>query len=155
MTLLVSNSGVRTGWAGLAACAVASLLLVSPAMAQDETAPALILPSTATETEAETPWYEAFTLSMNETSGPLLNETSSVDIEFNEGRWGFTLGFDQALEDERFPNEDVSAGAFVNFGDRFRIGGEVRFTAPEDDLFRSTEDDDQQPEVKFESALRF
>ena len=92
---------------------------------------------------------------MNETAPQILNEQSTIDWESDNGRWGFTLGFDDT-QDQRFEIEDVSAGAFVNFGDRFRIGGQFRFTSPEDDLFEQPRDsEDRQPEVKFESALRF
>lgn len=117
-------------------------------------APALAQQQDALSASAETPWYEAFTLSMNETVHPSLDQRESFDLQLNGGRWGLSLGIDD-YSDARFQREDVSAGAFVNLGDRFRLGGEVRFTAPESQFLGRNSSDGRQPEIKFESALRF
>ena len=124
--------------------AAAALVLCAPAsMAQDA----------APDAEVSAPWYEAFTLSMAEAPTPELEEGTTYDLELGE-RWGVTLGF-QDRSETRLSN-DLSAGAFVTFGDRIRLGGQVRFASPDDSFFvRNTEDEQRQPEIKFESALRF
>lgn len=105
--------------------------------------------------EPETPWFDAFTLSLDEDLPPALEELPTLDWEADSGRWGLTFG----IRDEEFEAlelDDVSAGAFVNVGDRFRFGGQLRFTSPEDDLFMINPDDEERaPEVKFESSFRF
>lgn len=124
----------------------AALCLCAPsAFAQDDVAG-----------EADTPWYEAFTLSMNEAPHPGLEELDTFDWESAGGRWGITLGVEDH-SDTRFESEDVSAGAFVNLGERFRLGGQVRFAAPDSDYFtlRENPEERREPEIKFESALRF
>lgn len=124
----------------------AALCLCAPsAFAQDAATP-----------EAETPWYEAFTLSMSEAPHPGLEELETFDWQSSGGRWGITLGVEDH-SDTRFDNEDVSAGAFVNLGERFRLGGQVRFAAPDSEYFtlRENRDERREPEIKFESALRF
>ncbi|WP_158025601.1 MULTISPECIES: NtrZ family periplasmic regulatory protein [Maricaulis] len=120
------------------------MILCTPAaMAQDATA----------ETEVSAPWYEAFTLSMAEAPTPELEEGTTYDFELGE-RWGVTVGI-QDRSDTRV-NNDLSAGAFVTFGDRIRLGGQVRFASPDDSFFvRNNDDEERQPEIKFESALRF
>ena len=124
--------------------AAAAVILCAPgALAQDSTA----------ETDAVAPWYEAFTLSMAEAPTPEMDEVTTYDLEFGE-RWGVTLG---TLErsDPRL-DDDLTAGAFVTFGDRIRLGGQVRFASPDDSFFvRSNDEEERQPEIKFESALRF
>lgn len=134
----------------------AALCLCAPAaFAQDDTASAVATPAPATS-EAETPWYEAFTLSMNEAAHPGLEEPDTFDWESAGGRWGITLGVEDH-SDTRFETEDVSAGAFVNLGERFRLGGQVRFAAPDSEYFtlRENRQGRREPEIKFESALRF
>jgi len=116
-------------------------------------APAAIAQEVATDVDAVAPWYEAFTLSMAEAPTPELEEDTTYDLELGE-RWGVTLGF-QDRGDSRL-DDDLSAGAFVTFGDRIRLGGQVRFASPDDSFFvRNTDDEERQPEIKFESALRF
>lgn len=127
----------------MAAAALAFFLCAPATMAQDVTA----------ETEAVAPWYEAFTLSMAESPTPELDEITTFDLELGE-RWGVSLGI-QDRSDSRL-NDDLSAGAFVTFGDRIRLGGQVRFASPDESFFvRNSEDEARQPEIKFESALRF
>ncbi|MBR9825004.1 MAG: hypothetical protein GYB36_04270 [Alphaproteobacteria bacterium] len=132
---------------GITAFASTLLLCAPAAMGQD--APEAV-------PQSETPWYEAFTLSLNEDLPPSLDESlPTIDWEAESGRWGLTLG----IRDEQYEPlelDDVSASAFVNVGERFRFGGEVRFTSPQDDLFMiPSEDEERAPEIKFESALRF
>lgn len=137
----------------VAVVATALCLCASPALAQET--PAFDQASPVVDTE--TPWYEAFTLSMNEAQHPGLEEPETFDWQSAGGRWGITLGVEDH-SDTRFDREDVSAGAFVNLGDRFRLGGEVRFAAPDSEYFTlrsETEGERRQPEIKFESALRF
>ncbi len=133
--------------ASVAVMATALCLCAPSAMAQDLATP-----------EAETPWYEAFTLSMNESPHPELAEIETFDWESAGGRWGITLGIDDH-SDTRIAREDLSAGAFVNLGDRFRFGGQLRFASPDSEYFTLRGDsalqDRREPEIKFESALRF
>ncbi|WP_339746294.1 NtrZ family periplasmic regulatory protein [uncultured Maricaulis sp.] len=107
-----------------------------------------------TELGVETPWYEAFTLSMNENTRPGFDLESTVDWESPGGRWGVRVGI-QDGPDLRSDNSDLSAGAFINLGDRIRLGGQVRLVSPDDLTFRLTDNVVRQPEIKFESALRF
>lgn len=105
--------------------------------------------------DTETPWYDAFTLSLNEDLPPALEDMPTIDWEAQSGRWGLTFGL-RDEENEPLALDDVSAGAFVNVGERFRFGGQLRFTSPEDDLFMiNPEDEERAPEIKFESAVRF
>ncbi|MAC89429.1 MAG: hypothetical protein CMF73_08900 [Maricaulis sp.] len=90
---------------------------------------------------------------MAEAPTPELDEATTFDLELGE-HWGVTLGY-QDRSDSRL-NDDLSAGAFVTFGDRIRLGGQVRFASPDDSFFvRNSDDEERQPEIKFESALRF
>lgn len=139
--------------ASAAVLATALCLCASPAFAQDSAG----FGQDSVTAEAETPWFEAFTLSMNEAPHPGLEELETFDWEAAGGRWGITLGIEDH-SDTRFDREDVSAGAFVNLGDRFRLGGQLRFAAPESEYFTlrsEAEGERRQPEIKFESALRF
>ncbi|MAL08147.1 MAG: hypothetical protein CMF74_00585 [Maricaulis sp.] len=103
---------------------------------------------------ATQPWYEAFTFATPDNVPSVAFDNPDTQFEFSAGeRWGFTLGLDNDPS-ERFDSDGFSAGAFVNVGERFRFGGAVRFTARED-LLLGTLDEERAPEVKFESALRF
>ncbi len=134
----------------------AAMLCVAPAaFAQNQAAPAeqaQLAP--VSDIAVDTPWYEAFTLSMNENLRPGLDLETTVDWESPGGRWGVRVGI-QDGPDLRGDNNDLSAGAFINLGDRIRLGGQVRLISPDDQIFRLTESDERQPEIKFESALRF
>ena len=137
----------------IAGSIAAAMLCAAPAaFAQESAAPAQ--PAPAGNLGVETPWYEAFTLSMNETLRPGLDLETTVDWESPGGRWGVRVGI-QDGPDLRSDNSDLSAGAFINLGDRIRLGGQVRLISPDDQIFRLTESDERQPEIKFESALRF
>ncbi|WP_091768828.1 NtrZ family periplasmic regulatory protein [Maricaulis salignorans] len=147
---------VKTAIAG--AMATAMLSLAPGALAQ-EAAPAtdqaqIQSAAPADALGVDTPWYEAFTLSMNERMLPGLDLENTVDWESPGGRWGVRVGIQEG-PDVRNDLNDLSAGAFINLGDRFRLGGQVRLISPEDPMFRLMESDARQPEIKFESALRF
>jgi len=152
-----------TGTAQMSVVAFATaLLLCAPsALAQEEptatpaSSPVTSLIAENSETETETAWYDAFTLSMNDSSDPIFDEPATVDWESENGRWGIMLGITDGRNESQIDDPDLSASAFYNFGDRFRVGGEVRLTTPEDDLFGDQENEERRPEVKFESALRF
>ncbi|MEO1039065.1 MAG: NtrZ family periplasmic regulatory protein [Pseudomonadota bacterium] len=100
------------------------------------------------------PWYERFT----EAQPQRLNSAwggQAAEFSFSAGeRWGFTLGFADSVRGPQFELEDVSAGAFFRLNDRFRLGGELRFTSPEEDVFGEA-GEERGPELKFESAFRF
>ncbi|WP_417469315.1 NtrZ family periplasmic regulatory protein [Maricaulis sp.] len=148
----------KTVIAGSIATAMLSLAPAAQAQDTSDTAQAVIpAPSQSALTDApgvETPWYEAFTLSMNERMTPGLDMETTVDWESPGGRWGVRVGI-QDGSDVRSDVNDLSAGAFINLGERFRLGGQVRLISPEDPIFRLTDSDERQPEIKFESALRF
>lgn len=156
--------GVVAIAATLLACAPSALAqptLAQATLAQDEAvigptiSPVMSLVAENAATETETFWYDAFTLSMNESSNPIFDEPAIVDWESENGRWGIMLGITDGRNESQLDDPDLSASAFYNFGDRFRVGGQVRLTTPEDDLFRDQENEERHPEVKFESALRF
>ncbi|MGK0265986.1 MAG: hypothetical protein ACI82N_000230 [Maricaulis sp.] len=140
----------------IASSIAAAMLCAAPgAFAQDTAAVAAqAQPAPVGNLGVETPWYEAFTLSMNENIRPGLDLETTVDWEAPGGRWGVRVGI-QDGPDLRSDNSDLSAGAFINLGDRIRLGGQVRLISPDDQIFRLTENDERQPEIKFESALRF
>ena len=66
-----------------------------------------------------------------------------------------TFGY---TESDRLPQDlgfdDISAGAFYDFSERFRIGGQFRFTSPEEEIF-GEDTETKEPELRFESAFRF
>ncbi len=145
----------------IASSIAAAMLCAAPAaFAQDTDALApqvqVTEPATrpAAELGVETPWYEAFTLSMNDNVRPGLDLETTVDWESPGGRWGLRVGI-QDSPDVRSDTSDLSAGAFINLGDRIRLGGQVRLVSPDDPIFRLTDSNVRQPEIKFESALRF
>lgn len=155
---MTSRTEITCGYAkmvGAAALAAALFVCAPSAMAQEaEKAPQFSFDLGNQETD--TAWFEAFTLSMND---PLsINETgpntTTFELQSGTGRWGLTVGVEDN-PDNRFQIEDTSLEAFINV-DRFRFSGELRFTRPEEDLLPvPVEPDERQPEIKFESTLRF
>jgi len=136
-------------------------LSAAPAIAEDGV---LIAPVTASESAPRAsgdnssasalPWYEQFTAASPADLAAAWGDESS-EIRFSAGdRWGFTLGFAEADQGPQFQIEDVSAGAFFAINDRFRLGGQVRFVSPEQDVFGEP-GEERAPELKFESAFRF
>ena len=100
------------------------------------------------------PWYERFTLAPSATRSVWGAPSEQFRLQAGD-RWGVTLGY---TETGRGPQsvdlQDFSAGAFIEFSDRFRFGGEVRFTSPEEEIF-GEEGEERTPEIRFESAFRF
>lgn len=101
------------------------------------------------------PWYQRFTLAPAETRSVWGNR-SVQEFQIQAGaRWGVTLGYtDSERRQQSFGLEDFSAGAFFSLSDRVRLGGQVRFTSPEDEIF-GEEGEERRPEIRFESAFRF
>ena len=100
------------------------------------------------------PWYERFTVAQPERLNAAWGG-ARAEFNFSAGeRWGFTLGFDENDRGPQFEIEDVRAGAYFRLTDRIRLGGAVRFTSPEEDVF-GEQAEDRAPELKFESAFRF
>ncbi|GJL96244.1 MAG: hypothetical protein DHS20C06_00610 [Hyphobacterium sp.] len=108
--------------------------------------------SASTDSDAQ-PWYEAFTFSSDSAPGVDLDLPGN-EIEFSGGNsWGFTLGIDDR-EDQRFEFDSIEAGAYFDLNSRFRFGGSVRFSNT-DNLILGPQSNEREPQVKFESALRF
>jgi DNA-binding protein YbaB len=101
------------------------------------------------------PWYQRFTLAPAETRSVWGNR-SVQEFQIQAGaRWGVTLGYaDSDRRQQTFGLEDFSAGAFFSLSDRVRLGGQLRFTSPEDEIF-GEEGEERRPEIRFESAFRF
>tara|TARA_R110002072_G_scaffold25998_9_gene86567 strand:+ start:1548 stop:2006 length:459 start_codon:yes stop_codon:yes gene_type:complete len=152
MVKTVIASSIATAMLGLAPGALAQDVTPAAIQPQAQTSAQPVVPADALG--VDTPWYEAFTLSMNERMLPGLDLETTVDWESPGGRWGLRVGIQEG-PDVRSDLNDLSAGAFINLGDRFRLGGQVRLISPEDPMFRLMESDARQPEIKFESALRF
>lgn len=138
---------------------VLGLSLCAPAFAQDTSENPVA--SFGPETEGRT--FDNFEFASDTDVQELWSNSTKFDWQSEGGRWGFVLEVEEgtsanitgALEDNPiFETEELRAGAFVNVGDRFRFGGHVRFSSPDlpdsDPLI-----EEHQPEVKFESALRF
>lgn len=150
---------MRKGWKSCAAIVLATTLMTPAVFAQDSEAAPTTLPAldptapvVATDTDAA--WYDDFTLSLDRPAHPVLDDELSFDWQLPGRGWGLTFGMDDNA-DPRLNLDDLSAGAFVDVGDRFRFRGELRFSSPDDDLFLPSEQDEREPEIKFESALRF
>ncbi|KAA5803847.1 hypothetical protein F1654_08595 [Alkalicaulis satelles] len=101
------------------------------------------------------PWYERFTLAPAETRSVWGTRTVQ-EFQIQAGqRWAVTLGYaDSDRREQSFGLQDFSAGAFFSVNERFRFGGQLRFTSPEDEMF-GEEGEERTPEIRFESAFRF
>lgn len=107
-----------------------------------------------TPTGSSVAWHQRFTVAPAGRMASVWGEQAE-QFRFSAGeRWGFSLGISQRLRGPQFELQDVSAGAFYTLNPRVRIGGELRFTAPEEDIF-GEEPDRRAPELRFESAFRF
>lgn len=154
-------------------------LIAAPlAVADDERAPALLIPadppverlddglSAAEPTQdiaamldfripdIEPPsleWHGRFTL-RSETAVAAEPDV----VEFSAGRrWSFTLGISSG-DEPVFDLEGVEAGAFFNLTPRMRIGGALSFGEADDPLSPGADPIvEDAPEVKLESAFRF
>ena len=101
------------------------------------------------------PWYERFTVSTPSEFRSAWGE-EAAQFRFSAGeRWGFTLGLAESERGPQFELDDVSAGAFYELNSRFRVGTNLRFTSPTEDVFGQQQDEERVPELKFESAFRF
>lgn len=100
-----------------------------------------------------TAWYETYTLSADMAPGVNLDFPDN-EVEFGSGDgWGFTLGFDRN-DEQRREFDAIEFGVDVDFNRRFRFGGSIRFSNP-DNLVAGPEFEDRTPEVKFETGWRF
>ncbi|MCW5724529.1 MAG: hypothetical protein KIS81_06195 [Maricaulaceae bacterium] len=111
--------------------------------------------SAAGEGEVQ-PWYESFTFSPRNSAPGQAWDDNVAQFEWTPtSRWGFTLGIERDPESQ-YEVDGVSAGAYFNISPRLRFGGAVRFSAPEERFsILRRERGEREPEVKFESALRF
>lgn len=111
-------------------------------------------PATDAARSASAPWYERFTVSTPSEFRSAWGE-ESTEFSFSAGeRWGFTLGIAEQERGPQFDLEDVSAGAFYELNNRFRVGTNLRFSSPTEDVF-GQQGEERVPELKFESAFRF
>jgi hypothetical protein len=100
------------------------------------------------------PWYERFTVAPSESYAVWGAAPREFQLEAGE-RWGVTLGYSEGGRSvQDFSLDDFSAGAFFEFSERVRVGGELRFTSPEEEIF-GEESERKTPELRFESAFRF
>ena len=136
------TSRLRMTAAGAFALAVG---VCAPALAQDT--------ASDTSVQSDTPWYESFSLNQDAGLPLALEEIPTIDWSVND-RLGITLGI---REDLGRPTDvdDFSARFTYDLNDRFRFGGQFRFSSPTDELFMLEENDEPEPEIKFESSVRF
>lgn len=105
-------------------------------------------------TQSALPWYERFTVSTPSEFRSAWGE-EATEFQFSAGqRWGFTLGLAEQERGSQFDLEDMSAGAYYELSERFRVGTNLRFSSPTADVF-GEQDEVNVPELKFESAFRF
>lgn len=111
-------------------------------------------PANDTGTASALPWYERFTVSTPTNFRSAWGD-DATEFRFSAGeRWGFTLGFTEQERGPQFQLDDMSAGAFYELSDRFRVGTNLRFSSPTEDVF-GEQGEERAPELKFESAFRF
>ncbi|MGX6649161.1 NtrZ family periplasmic regulatory protein [Maricaulaceae bacterium MS644] len=137
-------AGASSGSAGVTAAANTA--------ANSGDARALLSPDSEGSASA-LPWFQRFTVAPTE---PQILWTNSENFEMQAGdRWGVTLGYSQGERSaQTFELEDFRAGAFFELTERVRLGGQLRFTSPEEEIF-GEESEDRAPEVRFESAFKF
>lgn len=146
---------LRESWKGCAAIVLATTVWAPSAFAQvSETAPTVDTQAAAVSTDPDIAWYDDFTLSQDRPAHPVLDDELTFDWQLPGRGWGLTFGVDDN-PDPRLNLDELSAGAFVDVGDRFRFRGELRFSAPDDGLLLPSDREARDPEIKFESALRF
>jgi len=100
-------------------------------------------------------WYERFTLAPS-ASRPVWSRSSDGFPLQLARRWGVTLGYFEVANgfSGGADLQDFSAGAFIEFSDRFHFSSELRFTSPGAEAF-GEENEERAPEIRFESAFRF
>ncbi len=107
-----------------------------------------------TGTASALPWYERFTVAPSESYAVWGAAPREFQLQAGD-RWGVTLGYSEGVRSAQdFSLDDFSAGAFFEFSERVRVGGELRFTSPEEEIF-GEETERKTPELRFESAFRF
>jgi hypothetical protein len=126
----------------------------TPAASSPSEEPATSIAPEQTGTASAIAWYERFTVAPSESH--VVWGVRQREFQLQGGnRWGVTLGYS---ESDRIPQDfsldDFSAGAFYDFSDRFRFGGQLRFTSPEEEIF-GEDTERKEPELRFESAFRF
>ena len=142
MGIQVATSRYRSYAAGAAALVA---FACSPAMAQD------VVQDAAPQPDA--PWYESFSLNQDNGLPLALEEVPTIDWSVTD-RLDITLGIREDLG-RPTDTDDFSAGVTYNLNDRFRFGGQFRFSTPSDELFMLDDNDEPEPEIKFESSVRF
>ncbi len=149
-----ADAGMQLRGAGLADALADALTRGDPIAPTEAAALEPIAPASDSGSATALPWYERFTVAQPERLNAAWGG-ARAEFNFSAGeRWGFTLGFDENDRGPQFEIEDVRAGAFFRLTDRIRLGGAVRFTSPEEDVF-GEQGEDRAPELKFESAFRF
>ncbi len=112
------------------------------------------LEADSTGTASALAWYERFTVAPSESNAVWGVRQREFQLQ-GGNRWGVVFGY---TESDRLPQDlsfdDISAGAFYDFSERFRFGGQLRFTSPEEEIF-GEDTETKQPELRFESAFRF
>jgi hypothetical protein len=99
-------------------------------------------------------WYERFTVAPSESYAVWGVRQREFQLQ-GGNRWGVTFGYSESdRQPQDFSLDDISAGAFYDFSERFRFGGELRFTSPEEEVF-GADTENKEPELRFESAFRF
>lgn len=138
----------------LRSTAMIAALLAAAAFARVDVASAD--PAATGERATDAPaWHQTFTFRGDLDTADARSLVSDELLEFNAGeKWGFTLGFD-GLHRDAIDLEGMRAGAFYNFTPRFRFGGELSFTGPEEGLVPGEPATRDAPEIKLESAFRF
>lgn len=99
------------------------------------------------------PWYQRFTGAPVQPQ-ILWGEDEVFQVEAGE-RWGVTLGYNQVEHrPQDFDYQNFNAGAFFELTERVRLGGQLRFTSPEEQIF-GAQSEEKAPEIRFESAFKF
>ncbi|VAV88322.1 hypothetical protein MNBD_ALPHA06-456 [hydrothermal vent metagenome] len=110
----------------------------------------------------EMPWYRSFTVRSSDVSNGAFVPLKQPDIEIRaSSQWGITVGLEE--QDPVLDMADrMSAGAFYEFSPRFRLGGELTFTAPGDLRVSTPENSvipvrpiDEEPMIRIESSIKF
>lgn len=161
-----SDDAMRLSGAVRFAADLPSVQLTAPALTFDEAELSLIEDAVAdpvqsepmeadqTGTASAIAWYERFTIAPSESHAVWGVRQREFQLQGGD-RWGVTFGYS---ESDRLPQDfsldDISAGAFYDFSERFRFGGQLRFTSPEEEIF-GEDTERKEPELRFESAFRF
>jgi opacity protein-like surface antigen len=161
-----ADGAMRLSGAVRFAADLPSVQLTAPALTFDEAELSVIeeavadpvqsepLEADQTGTASAIAWYERFTIAPSESHAVWGVRQREFQLQGGD-RWGVTFGYS---ESDRLPQDfsldDISAGAFYDFSERFRFGGQLRFTSPEEEIF-GEDTERKEPELRFESAFRF